>query len=53
MLGISGARVVPADFSLAKAHEQFDEQGVLASGQALRLAGVLDQLLGETSAIAA
>ena len=34
VLGVIGARVVPADFSLAKAHEQFDEQGTLASGQA-------------------
>ena len=53
VLGVIGARVVPADFSLAKANEQFDEQGTLASGQATRLAGVLEALVGETSAIAA
>ena len=34
VLGVTGARVVRADMAVARAHEQFDEDGNLADGQA-------------------
>jgi chromate reductase len=53
VLGVTGARVVRADMAVARAHEQFDEDGNLADGQAERLAAVLDELTQESAAIAA
>ena len=53
VLGVTGARVVRADMPVARAHEQFDEHGNLADGQAERLAAVLDELTQEYAAIAA
>jgi chromate reductase len=53
VLGIIGARVVGADFSLARAHEQFDEHGALAPNQAARLSVSIQQLLAETQPLAA
>jgi chromate reductase len=53
VLGVTGARVVGADMALARAHEQFDDDGNLADGQAARLAKVVDELTHEYAAIAA
>jgi chromate reductase, NAD(P)H dehydrogenase (quinone) len=53
VLGIIGARVVPADFSLAHAHQQFDEHGSLKANQAGRLALAMEQLLAEAQPLAA
>jgi chromate reductase len=53
VLGISGARVVATDFSLARAHEQFDADGALAPNQAARLSVSIQQLLAETQPLAA
>jgi chromate reductase, NAD(P)H dehydrogenase (quinone) len=53
VLGISGARVVGTDFALARAHEQFDEDGTLAPNQAARLSVSIQQLLAETQPLAA
>ena len=53
VLGVTGARVVGADMAIAKANEQFDQDGRLADGQAERLAKVLDELTQEFAAIAA
>jgi chromate reductase len=53
VLGIMGARVVPADFSLAHAQQQFDEQGALKANQAGRLALAVEQLLAEAQPLAA
>ncbi len=53
VLGVTGARVVNADMAVARAHEQFDDGGRLADGQRARLAKVLDELVGESAAIAA
>ncbi len=53
VLGVTGARVVNADMALARAHEQFDDEGNLADGQAARLRNVLGNLLEEFDAIAA
>jgi chromate reductase len=53
VLGIIGARVVPADFSLAQAHQQFDENGRLKPSQEARLAVAVEQLLAETQPLAA
>ena len=53
VLGITGARVVSGDLSLAKAHEQFDDLGALHPRHHPRLSGVLDALLAEVQPIAA
>jgi NAD(P)H-dependent FMN reductase len=53
VLGVTGARVVSADMAVARAQEQFDEDGRLAEGQAERLATVLAELTQESAAIAA
>jgi chromate reductase len=53
VLGIIGARVVPSDFSLAHANQQFDESGRLAPNQAARLAVAVEQLVAETQPLAA
>jgi chromate reductase len=53
VLGIMGARVVPADFSLAHAQQQFDEHGSLKANQAARLAIAVEQLLAEAQPLAA
>jgi chromate reductase len=53
VLGVMGARVVPADFSLAHAPQQFDEQGLLKANQAARLAIAMEQLLAEAQPLAA
>ena len=53
VLGIIGARVIPADFSLAHAQQQFDEQGTLRPNQAARLAVAVEQLRAETQPLAA
>ena len=53
VLGIMGARVVPADFSLAHAQQQFDEHGSLKPNQAGRLAVAIEQLLAEAQPLAA
>jgi chromate reductase len=53
VLGIMGARVVPADFSLAHAQQQFDEHGSLKANQAGRLAVAIEQLLAEAQPLAA
>ena len=53
VLGIIGARVIPADFSLAHAQEQFDEHGALKPNQAARLAVAIEQLRAETQPLAA
>jgi chromate reductase len=53
VLGIMGARVVPADFSLAHAQQQFDELGALKANQAGRLALAVEQLLAEAQPLAA
>ena len=53
VLGIIGARVVPADFSLAHAHQQFDDHGTLKPNQAARLAVAVEQLRAETQPLAA
>jgi chromate reductase, NAD(P)H dehydrogenase (quinone) len=53
VLGIMGARVAPADFSLAHAHQQFDERGALKPNQAGRLALAMEQLLAEAQPLAA
>src|SRR5205085_9825410 len=53
VLGVMGARVVPADFSLAHAQQQFDEQGSLKANQAARLAIAVEQLLAEAQPLAA
>jgi len=53
VLGIMGARVVPADFSLAHAQQQFDEHGSLKANQAARLAIAMEQLLAEAQPLAA
>ena len=53
VLGIMGARVIPADFSLAHAQQQFDEHGALKANQAGRLALAVEQLLAEAQPLAA
>jgi chromate reductase len=53
VLGLSGARVVNGDLSLARAHEHFDETGTLAAPHDTRLSEVLDALLAEVQPIAA
>jgi chromate reductase len=53
VLGVTGARVVNADMAVARAQEQFDDAGRLADGQRERMAKVLDELVGESAAIAA
>ena len=53
VLGVTGARVVNADMAVARAQEQFDDGGRLADGQRARMAKVLDELVGESAAIAA
>ena len=53
VLGIMGARVIPADFSLAHAQQQFDEHGSLKANQAGRLGVAMQQLLAEAQPLAA
>jgi chromate reductase len=53
VLGLTGARVVSGDLSLARAHEHFDDAGTLAAPHDTRLAQVLDTLLAEVQPIAA
>jgi chromate reductase len=53
VLGLTGARVVNGDLSLARAHEHFDEAGTLASPHDTRLSEVLDALLTEVQPVAA
>jgi chromate reductase len=53
VLGLTGARVVNGDLSLARAHEHFDEAGTLAAPHDTRLSGVLDALLAEAQPVAA
>ena len=53
VLGLSGARVVNGDLSLARAHEHFDEAGTLAAPHDTRLSDVLDALLAEVQPVAA
>jgi chromate reductase len=53
VLGLSGARVVNGDLSLARAHEHFDETGTLAAPHDTRLSEVLDALLTEVQPVAA
>jgi chromate reductase, NAD(P)H dehydrogenase (quinone) len=53
VLGLTGARVVNGDLSLARAHEHFDETGTLAAPHDTRLSEVLDALLAEVQPIAA
>jgi chromate reductase, NAD(P)H dehydrogenase (quinone) len=53
VLGLTGARVVNGDLSLARAHEHFDEAGTLAAPHDTRLSEVLDALLAEAQPIAA
>ena len=53
VLGLTGARVVNGDLSLARAHEHFDDAGTLAAPHDTRLAQVLDTLLAEVQPIAA
>ena len=53
VLGLSGARVVNGDLSLARAHEHFDETGTLAAPHDTRLSQVLDALLAEVQPVAA
>jgi chromate reductase len=53
VLGLSGARVVNGDLSLARAHEHFDETGTLAAPHDTRLSEVLDALLAEVQPVAA
>ena len=53
VLGLTGARVVNGDLSLARAHEHFDEAGTLAAPHDTRLSGVLDALLAEVQPVAA
>jgi chromate reductase, NAD(P)H dehydrogenase (quinone) len=53
VLGLTGARVVNGDLSLARAHEHFDEAGTLAAPHDTRLSEVLDAVLAEAQPIAA
>jgi chromate reductase len=53
VLGLTGARVVNGDLSLARAHEHFDEAGTLAAPHDTRLSDVLDALLAEVQPVAA
>jgi len=53
VLGLSGARVINGDLSLARAHEHFDEAGTLAAPHDTRLSEVLDALLVEVQPLAA
>jgi chromate reductase len=53
VLGLTGARVVNGDLSLARAHEHFDEAGMLAAPHDTRLSEVLDALLAEVQPVAA
>ena len=53
VLGLTGARVVSGDLSLARAHEHFDEGGTLAAPHDTRLSEVLDALLAEVQPVAA
>jgi chromate reductase, NAD(P)H dehydrogenase (quinone) len=53
VLGLTGARVVNGDLSLARAHEHFDEAGTLAAPHGGRLSQVLDTLLAEVQPVAA
>jgi chromate reductase len=53
VLGLTGARVVNGDLSLARAHEHFDEAGTLAAPHDTRLSEVLDALLAEVQPVAA
>ena len=53
VLGLTGARVVNGDLSLARAHEHFDEVGTLAAPHDTRLSEVLDALLAEVQPVAA
>ena len=53
VLGLSGARVVNGDLSLARAYEHFDETGTLAAPHDMRLSEVLDALLAEVQPVAA
>ncbi|HEV8156711.1 MAG TPA: hypothetical protein VGP67_14395, partial [Gaiellales bacterium] len=53
VLGLTGARVVSGDLSLARAQEHFDDAGTLAAPHDTRLAQVLDTLLAEVQPIAA
>jgi chromate reductase len=53
VLGLTGARVVNGDLSLARAHEHFDEAGTLAEPHDTRLSEVLDSLLAEVQPVAA
>jgi chromate reductase, NAD(P)H dehydrogenase (quinone) len=53
VLGLTGARVVNGDLSLARAHEHFDDAGTLAAPHDERLTRVLDTLLAEVQPLAA
>jgi chromate reductase len=53
VLGLTGARVVNGDLSLARAHEHFDQAGTLAAPHGGRLTQVLDTLLAEVQPVAA
>ncbi|HVI16809.1 MAG TPA: NAD(P)H-dependent oxidoreductase [Gaiellales bacterium] len=53
VLGLTGARVVNGDLSLARAHEHFDQSGTLAAPHDTRLSQVLDALLAEVQPVAA
>ena len=53
VLGLTGARVVNGDLSLARAHEHFDVAGTLAAPHDTRLSEVLDALLAEVQPLAA
>jgi chromate reductase, NAD(P)H dehydrogenase (quinone) len=53
VLGLTGARVVNGDLSLARAHEHFDQAGTLAAPHGGRLSQVLDTLLAEVQPVAA
>ena len=53
VLGLTGARVVNGDLSLARAHEHFNEAGTLAAPHDTRLSEVLDSLLAEVQPVAA
>jgi chromate reductase len=53
VLGLTGARVVNGDLSLARAHEHFDDAGTLAAPHGDRLSEVLDTLLAEVQPVAA
>ena len=53
VLGLTGARVVNGDLSLARAHEHFDDAGTLAAPHDERLTKVLDTLLAEVQPVAA